>query len=230
MKYALVEGIKSEARPKLRGACSYCDSEMIARCGRHKIWHWAHKSKVECDPWWESEGEWHRNWKNHFPVDWQEVVHFDEATGEKHIADVKNPFGLVIEFQSSTITQKERVSREKFYKDMIWIVNGNRDDLTEAYFHMGLSGPIAKNPLAYQISWLGRGKLLANWSEATAKVYLDFGKDVVWRLVFYDENKKIGAVGPLAKTAFVEDCIKGNEISVSYLPEEENSTRPGKNT
>lgn len=221
MKYAIVEDVKSEATPKLRGTCSYCGSEMVARCGRYKIWHWAHKSKADCDPWWESEGEWHRNWKNHFPAEWQEVVHFDNLTGEKHIADVKNPFDLVIEFQNSSMSLEERESREKFYKDMIWVVNGDRGDLTEAYFNMGLSGPIDKNPLAYQISWLGKGKFLENWSEASANVYLDFGKDVVWRLVFYDKKKKVGAVGPLPKNSFIEDCMKGKKISISYLPDDE---------
>jgi hypothetical protein len=84
---------------------------------------------------------------------------------------------------------------------------------------MGLSGPIQKNPLTYQISWLGRGKFLENWGESKAKVYLDFGKDVVWCLVFFDKKKKVGAVGPLSKDAFIEDCQKGKDISVSYLPE-----------
>ncbi|MBA4078170.1 MAG: hypothetical protein C0508_24295 [Cyanobacteria bacterium PR.023] len=115
----------------------------------------------------------------------------------------------MIEFQNSNIKPEERISREKFYKDMIWVVNGNRGDLTEAYFNMGLSGPIQKNPLAYQISWLGRGKFLANWVESEAKVYLDFGKNHVWRR------------GPLAKEAFISDCLKGKVISVSYIPETE---------
>lgn len=223
MKYAIVDGAKAEAQPKLRGTCSYCGSEMIARCGRHKIWHWAHKSRADCDPWWESEGEWHRQWKNHFPEEWQEVIQVDELTGEKHIADVKNPFGLVIEFQSSNIKPEEKKSREDFYKDMIWVVNGNRNDLTEAYFNMGLSGPIQRNPLVYQINWYGKGKFLHNWGDSQVKVYLDFGKDVVWRLVFFDTKKKVGAIGSLSKEAFINDCLKGKEISVSYLPDEDQS-------
>lgn len=221
MKYSIVDGEKAEAKPKLKGTCNYCGSEMIARCGRHKIWHWAHKTKADCDPWWESEGEWHRNWKNHFPVDWQEVIHRDESTGEKHIADVKNPYGLIIEFQNSNIKPEEKESRENFYKDLIWVVNGDRGDLTESYFNMGLSDPIQENPLAYQIRWFGRGKFLENWGESKAKVYLDFGKDVVWRLVYFDKNKKIGAVGPLFKEALINDCLSGKDISVSYLPETE---------
>ena len=223
MKFAIVDGIKAEAKPKLKGTCNYCGSEMIARCGRHKIWHWAHKSKADCDPWWESEGEWHRNWKNHFPIEWQEVIHTDINTGEKHIADVKNPFGLVIEFQNSNIKPEEKESREKFYNEMIWVVNGVRSDLTESYFNMGLSGPIQNNPLAYQINWLGRGKFLENWGDSKVKVYLDFGKDVVWRLVFFDKKKKVGAVGPLPKEEFIKDCLNGTEISTTYLPENKES-------
>lgn len=53
------------------------------------MWHWAHKGRLPCDPWWEPETEWHRMWKDYFPSQNQEVVHFDAATGEKHVADVK---------------------------------------------------------------------------------------------------------------------------------------------
>lgn len=226
MKYAIVNGSKTEAQPKLKGTCNFCGSEMIARCGRHKIWHWAHKSKVDCDPWWESEGEWHRNWKNHFPVEWQEVIHIDQITGEKHIADVKNPFGLVIEFQNSNIKPEEMESRENFYKEMIWVVNGHRDDLTESYFNMGLRGPIQNNPLAYQVKWYGKSKFLPNWGNSKVKVYLDFGKDVVWRLVFFDTKDKVGAVGPLSKDVFINDCLSGKTIHVSYIPENEDINNP----
>ena len=78
-----------------------------------------------CDHWWENETQWHRDWKNCFPEEWQEVVHFAED-GEKHIADVKTPSGLVIEFQHSAIKLEEIASREQFYKHMIWIVDGTR--------------------------------------------------------------------------------------------------------
>jgi competence protein CoiA len=82
-----------------------------------------------CDPWWENESLWHRAWKEHFPRDWQEVSHVNPVTGEKHIADVKNEFGLVIEFQRSTLSEIERVSREVFFQDMIWIVDGSRNSI-----------------------------------------------------------------------------------------------------
>ncbi|WP_223825375.1 competence protein CoiA family protein [Halopseudomonas salina] len=53
-----------------------------------------------------------------------EVVLFDEATGEKHIADLKTDRGMVIEIQHSAMPVEELKAREAFYKHMIWIVDG----------------------------------------------------------------------------------------------------------
>jgi ssDNA-binding Zn-finger/Zn-ribbon topoisomerase 1 len=66
MRRALVDGAKAEAQPKLRGECTGCGGEMVAKCGRVKVWHWAHKGAPPCDPWWENETEWHREWKDRF--------------------------------------------------------------------------------------------------------------------------------------------------------------------
>jgi competence protein CoiA len=221
MRYALVEAEKAEAAPKSKGICPHCNSPMIAKCGRVKVWHWAHQGNPPCDPWWESETEWHRNWKDEFPKEWQEVSKVDSETGEKHIADVKTPFGLVIEFQHSIIKPEERVSREKFYKQMVWVVDGNRGELDEDHFNIGLSGPIETSPLAFRIEWWSKSRLFHNWCESNCKVYIDFGKDVLWRLVLFDPKKNIGVVGPLPKSAFVEDCKKSIGISVTELPEDE---------
>jgi hypothetical protein len=43
---------------------------------------------------------------------------------EVHRADVKTPTGIVLEFQHSNMTDAERLSREAFYGDMIWILDG----------------------------------------------------------------------------------------------------------
>jgi len=215
MRYALVSGQKLEAQPGLKGICANCSGEMVAKCGRIKIWHWSHKGRPPCDPWWEPETEWHRAWKNHFPVEWQEVIQIDLATGEKHIADVRNPYGLVIEFQHSAIKFEERNSREKFYGEMIWVVDGKRNEFDEVNFNLGRGGRIQDDPLAYQINWWGRSKFLHNWSDAKAKVYIDFGNEYLWRLVFFDPIKKVGAIGPVFKAAFIDDCLKGTSIRVT---------------
>ncbi|MBD2682192.1 MULTISPECIES: competence protein CoiA [Nostoc] len=126
MKYALVNGIRQEATPKTKGICICCGSLTISKCGNQKVWHWAHDSKKICDSWWENETEWHRLWKSYFPENNQEVIQVDALTGEKHIADVKTDNGVVLEFQNSQISEQELSSREDFYKEMIWIVNGEK--------------------------------------------------------------------------------------------------------
>ncbi len=126
MKFALVNQEKVEAAKGLVGICPNCGSELIAKCGEIKINHWAHKRSRNCDPWWENETEWHRAWKSNFPPKWQEIIKTDELSGEKHIADVCTSHGLVVEFQHSYIKPEERRSREAFYKNMVWVVNGTR--------------------------------------------------------------------------------------------------------
>lgn len=126
MRFALVDGKKTEPQPKLRGVCPSCNADMLARCGEVRVHHWAHKGILSCDAWWEKETEWHRSWKNHFPMEWQEVVHVDEAMDERHIADVKTDTGLAIEFQHSHLKPEEQRARERFYKSMLWVVDGIR--------------------------------------------------------------------------------------------------------
>lgn len=126
MHFALINNNRVEAQPQLQGLCSCCSKPVIAKCGTQKIWHWAHKSKTDCDNWWESETEWHRTWKNNYPADWQEISLLDERTDEKHIADVRTVHNLVIEFQHSHIDPEERTLREQFYKNMVWVVDGTR--------------------------------------------------------------------------------------------------------
>ncbi len=124
MQYALVNGNREAAKPKLAGLCLICGNKMIAKCGSKVIWHWAHETRKHCDPWWENETDWHRTWKACFPEPWREQVHHD-SSGEKHIADVETPNGTVIEFQNSPIPPDELQSRENFYGRIIWIVNGS---------------------------------------------------------------------------------------------------------
>lgn len=126
MKFAVASGQRVEAYPGGTGECPGCHGEVIAKCGTHRIPHWAHRGIRDCDPWTEKETEWHRAWKNKFPAECQEVIQYDEKSGEKHIADVRTPHGLVIEFQHSHLNPEERVARERFYGSMLWVVDGTR--------------------------------------------------------------------------------------------------------
>lgn len=123
MQYAIVDDRRREAFKGGRGTCEGCGGETISKCGPRVVHHWAHHGRRHCDPWWENETPWHRDWKNLFPEECREVVHAAPC-GEKHIADIKTPTEIVIEVQHSSITDVERRSREEFYVNMLWIVDG----------------------------------------------------------------------------------------------------------
>lgn len=117
--------VRLKPTPKAHGLCPVCKQKVQARCGKIRIWHWAHEKGGKCsDPWWENETEWHRCWKEEFPEDWREVLLQDEATGKIHRADVKlQNSGLVLEFQHSAIAPEELQSRVNFYQNMVWIAD-----------------------------------------------------------------------------------------------------------
>lgn len=124
MKFALSEsGTKIEPSKGIKGICPICKEPLIAKCGKIKVHHWAHKSGTECDPWSSPETPWHRNWKNCFPKEWQEVLCEVEGSTEIHRADVKTSDDLVLEFQHSPIEDEEKLKRESFYQNMFWIVD-----------------------------------------------------------------------------------------------------------
>jgi competence CoiA-like predicted nuclease len=131
--------------PKSIGFCPSCGSSLIPKCGQILCWHWSHKT-LDCDPWYEPESEWHRNWKNLFPDDWQEV------TIGNHRADVKTPRG-VVEFQASSISSTEVQEREDFYGRMIWVVKADTFDLNrrlspvaDSFYYAALCKSIGRRP------------------------------------------------------------------------------------
>lgn len=121
MRFASVDGQRMSPLPGMTGACPVCDSPVVAKCGTQRVHHWAHRGERHCDDWWEPETWWHRNWKDKFPSQWQEVVR-TATSGEKHIADVRTELGQTIEFQHSFLSAKERVAREAFYGNMVWLL------------------------------------------------------------------------------------------------------------
>lgn len=175
MKFALVNGEKREAEKRYKGFCPSCGSELIPRCGEVKIHHWAHKGVRNCDPWWENETPWHREWKGHFPKKWQEVVHF-AGDGEKHIADVKTEKEWCIEFQHSYLKPAERRSRNEFYLKLVWIVDGTRRSTDKVQFEKILRDSffIHKNPAIIKVNFPKESRLIKEWSNCKGPVFFDF--------------------------------------------------------
>ncbi len=213
MKYAIIDGLRSLPKPHKKGQCPLCGYDVMSKCGGKIIWHWAHVAKKHCDPWWENETLWHREWKDKFPIEWQEVVHFDEASGEKHIADVKTSMGQVIEFQNSPISREELKQRETFYKNIAWVINGEK---FKNNFHILHGLPDPKSHLLNDIVFFPRkhnhqGKLFFRKSEnpgnsTMVEIHsINEIQDEIWteyrghhlydwvnpRSVWYESNKKV---------------------------------------
>lgn len=117
MLYAIVESDKVEAWPGARGSCPGCRAPVIAKCGEINIWHWAHESGEDCDPWYEPESEWHLNWKGLFPSDQVEVVM------APHRADIVTLDKRIVELQHSSLSPEEVRIREAHYGYMAWIID-----------------------------------------------------------------------------------------------------------
>jgi hypothetical protein len=142
------------------GTCPVCGSRAIAKCGPRVIHHWAHASRRDCDPWWENETPWHREWKNRFPESYREISHI-ASDGEIHRADLKTPSGVVIEVQHSQMTDAERISREEFYGNLVWIIDGSTFRQNFDVLH-ALPDPLSE--LAQDLVWAkaARGKVGAS--------------------------------------------------------------------
>ena len=226
MKYAIFNNEKIEATKGAKGVCPSCSSELIAKCGDLKVNHWSHKGNRNCDPWWENETEWHRSWKGYFPKEWQEVVHFDES-GEKHVADVKTQSGWVLEFQHSFMNPEERQSRDSFYHQLVWVVDGTRRKTDKKQFQKMLKEsvrlktdiPIIRTHFPHEC------RLLKEWHN-TSLVFFDFGeaenaeKSILWFL-FPKTASSSAYLSPFSRTNFIEIFRNdnfGEVFEINILP------------
>lgn len=192
MHLALVNNNRVPAEPGLKGLCPGCLRPVEAKCGKIRAWYWSHRGKRMCDKWWEPETEWHRAWKDRFPREWQEYIHHDQS-GEKHIADVRTPQGLIIEFQHSHLDPKERTVRERFYGNMVWVVDGSRLVRDYPRFIKGKTGLSPTNTPGlfraphpeecFHPAWLGSSVPVIFDFRGTAPANQDVTRDVLWCLL-----------------------------------------------
>jgi len=219
MKFAIVNNVKSEAKKGIIGTCPICSSELIAKCGDFKIHHWAHKRNRNCDSWWEAETEWHRSWKDNYPNDWQEISMIDEKTGEKHIADIRTFHDLVIEFQHSPIDPKERLLREKFYKNMIWVVDGTRLKRDYSRFSKAINDFLSTSKKEVFFVEYSEEVFPVKWLNSTVPVIFDFkGLEIINDK--YDKRNKLyclfqikqgrySVLAEITRKAFIKTTING---------------------
>lgn len=95
------------------------------------------------------ETPWHREWKNLYTESCREISH-TALNGEIHRADIKTPTGIVIEVQHSSMTDAERISRENFYKNLVWVIDGSVFQKNFDIYHML---PDPESELAQDLVW-----------------------------------------------------------------------------
>jgi competence protein CoiA len=122
---------------------------MVAKCGPRVIHHWAHAGTRNCDPWWENETQWHREWKSRFPENCREINHV-APVGEIHRADIRTPTGIYIEIQHSSMTDAESQAREAFYGNLVWVVDGRPFQANFDLYHLL---PDPSSDLAKDVVW-----------------------------------------------------------------------------
>jgi hypothetical protein len=149
------------AGPGLVGVCPGCCSELTAKCGEIRVWHWSHRAANDCDPWHESETDWHLWWKSKAPRDWIEV-----SLGP-HRADVRRDDGLVLEFQHSHIDPATIREREGFYGLMAWLV-----DLRDVQHHLDFR----EAGEGIRFHWRHARKV---WAKASKPLFFDLGDRVL---------------------------------------------------
>jgi hypothetical protein len=226
MLIALIDNVRFAAKKRLHGICPGCLQPVIAKCGQIKIHHWAHSSKGTCACWWEPETEWHRSWKNHFPTEWQEIYLTDVQSNEKHVADIKTPHGLVIEFQHSRIKPEERISREKFYQNMVWVVDGTRLEGDYWRFHFGKDNNLRQTTHqgVFHID-IPDFCFAREWTERPVSVIFDFlgtklpntkepRQNIVWCL-FPDRVEDTNVVAALSQEYFVNTVKTNPQLLIS---------------
>lgn len=168
-----VQVVLRMAAPGLVGECPGCQKPVLAKCGNQRVWHWAHRGTVACEFEREKETEWHREWKSYYPAEYQEVIRHD-STGERHIADVMTPLGLVIEFQHSRLAPEERVARESFHRNMVWVVDGTRLQRDKVRFLEGQRAWKRTIFKGFFVSYFPTESFPGDWLECNVPVFFDF--------------------------------------------------------
>lgn len=225
MRYALVNNERIEAQPSLKGLCPGCSQSVTAVCGEQRIWHWRHLTKKTCDRWWEPETEWHRAWKSNFLSAWQEFIMRDPQSGERHIADVRTPHGLVIEFQHSYLNAQERQAREQFYRNMVWVVDGTRLQNDYTRFLKGMTGRIPTQIKGVFFITAPKKCFPSSWLASSVPVFFDFrgvapsnpsdmGRELLWCLRPYRTGENAMVIAITRESFISEAHAHGDLLSV----------------
>lgn len=184
MFWAIVNNEKVRPQSNTFGTCPTCSGKVHSKCGEINEWHWAHYKRQNCDLWYESESNWHLDWKMTFGKDCAEQV--IKKNGEVHRADVLTKQDVVIELQNSPIRKGVISEREEFYGErMLWLINGSH--FKSNFLIYDLEGIFNKWVSVHNQSRSTEGRkgfqwsyARRSWAEVKRPVFIDFGADTLF--------------------------------------------------
>lgn len=145
------DGSRLSAAPHGQGHCPQCGEGLTPHCGAIKVWHWAHRTRPDCDQWTEPESEWHLRWKAYFATLDADVEVTMRRNGEWHRADIVTTEQQVIELQHGSLSPQEAAARERFYgKNMLWLIDMTDPERWERV-HWGKRGFWWKHGARWQV-------------------------------------------------------------------------------
>ncbi len=222
--------------------CPACGCPVIQKRGDTNSHHFAHDhrkgDKTLCTYDDNSNdgnmSKWHRRMQGYFSDEQQEYVFTDEDTGEKHIADVyikeKN---TVLEFQYSSISEKEFLSRTNFHikegRRIAWLFyEGKAEDEEPDYSNVGkyIKFKKAKQRQANSLymfrtyQWLHIRKPVKAGPYIYQRdyricVYTGAEKDVAHRIIFIDLEKNIVVFS--LHDIFITDSLDVDDFSILMI-------------
>jgi competence CoiA-like predicted nuclease len=102
----------------------------------------------------------------------------------KHRADIKLPSGLVVELQYSGIDGETVEDRQEFYKDMVWVFNGQK--LFGKMFRNEVTSEAGNDYVRFTYC---RPRAMVEY--LTSPVYIDYGEKIL-RVKQDDDGKYSG--------------------------------------
>lgn len=138
----------------------------------------------------------------------------------------------MIEFQHSHINPQERTSREKFYKNMVWVVDGTRLQKDYPRFLEGFNS-FRRIQRGIYVVYFPKEVFPKGWLNSSVPVVFDFKglsttdqdeiKNILWCLLPQNELAQAEVVG-LNRKGFVE--ITHNQAQLFNTEKEREQQRP----
>lgn len=191
----------ADATKETQAFCPDCGELLKLRRGERNKAHFAHQKDSLChygeDR--DNKSEWHIRMQDFFPREYQEVFFRDDEKNESHRADVFIPeANTVLEFQRSSITEEEFLSRTLFHANngrrIVWLFDesstGNTSTLGK--FRLDEELFLAESQM-YQWMWrprkfLHRIYLKQNYDRYSVCVYTGTDGDAFRRIVDQEYN------------------------------------------